>query len=208
MTLGSILTETGRLWWKHWIGILVLNILWFLLQIPIVTGPPATATFFAIGRRLIDDEMWDSQDLWQTFRQNFLSGWMWALPNLAVFVIIAVNFVAYQNRVGVAFVSLRIFWFVLLSVWLMTNLFYWPFWFRQENPTWWQTVSNCWKLLLMYPAPAIGLLLLIIAFSLFGSLLVLPVPFGLVGLFVFATTLFTDQAIAAKSNNPAVNPPK
>ena len=204
MKLGRILTHTGRLWWKHWIAILVLNILWFLLQIPIITGPPATSTFYAIGRRLIDDEVWDYQDLWQIFRSSFLQGWIWALPNLIVFVVISVNLMAYQNS-GISWIALRIFWSLLLVGWLTMNLFYWPFWFLSTEPTWRQTLSNCWKLLLMHPFRAVGLVFLIVVLLAIGSLLVVPLPFGLVGLFIFATTLFVDQAVAQNSNNPAVN---
>lgn len=205
MNLGSILIDTGRLWWKHWIGILVLNILWFLLQIPIITGPPATAAFFAIGRRLVDEEMWEFPELWQAFRTHFWQGWLWALPNLLLYIVIGVNFLAYQND-GVAWIALRFFWIFMLVGWLTMNLFYWPFWFKADTPYWGQTVSNCWKLLLMHPAPAIGLLFLVLASTALGGVLVLPIPFGLVGLFVLATTLFTDHVVS-KSNNSAVDGP-
>ena len=47
----------GSLFWRH-LGVMVLaNILWLLLSLPIVTWPAATAGLFHLARRVIQEEL-------------------------------------------------------------------------------------------------------------------------------------------------------
>ena len=64
-----ILGHATRLLWRDWIGMVFLNILWVLFQIPIITGPPATVVLFAIAQRVNDDELWDMRETWQLLRE-------------------------------------------------------------------------------------------------------------------------------------------
>src|SRR5436190_1411831 len=63
------LRRAGRLWWHNLVHVTVLNCFWFLLQIPIVTGLPATAALFNVTYRLAEGDHVTPADLWSTTRQ-------------------------------------------------------------------------------------------------------------------------------------------
>ncbi|MBE2200179.1 MAG: DUF624 domain-containing protein [Anaerolinea sp.] len=144
------LLHASRLWWKEWIGMILLNILWALLQAPVVTGPPATAVLYAIARKVYDDEVWELPELWTELRRLFWPAWQWALPNLLVGGALVWNFYAFQGAQGSAWLALRLAWGALLLLWFMLNLFYWPFWLAQEDKSVRVTYVNCGRFLLRH----------------------------------------------------------
>jgi len=169
-----VLIHAARLWWRDWIGMILLNILWLALQIPIVTGPPATAVLYAIAQRIHEDEYWEMQELWPLLRELFWPAWRWALPNVILLLALAVNFYAYQNVAGAGWAILRLVWGALLILWLMLNLFYWPFWLSQADKSWRTTMANCGRFLLLNPWPSLILslfALILLAVSLLTGVL-------------------------------------
>ena len=106
----TIIIHALRLWWRDWIGMILLNILWLALQIPIVTGPPATAVLYAIAQRIHRGEYWEMQELWPLLRELFWPAWRWALPNGLFLGVLAVNLYAYQNAEGAGWLFLRLVW--------------------------------------------------------------------------------------------------
>ena len=145
-----VLGHASRLWWKEWIGMILLNILWVLLQAPIVTGPPATAVLYAIARKVYQDEVWELQDLWALLRQLFWPAWKWALPNLLILAVLVGNFYLYQDAAGMGWLALRLAWGTLLLLWFMLNLFYWPFWLAQTDKSLRTTYANSGRFLLRH----------------------------------------------------------
>jgi uncharacterized membrane protein YesL len=154
-----VLGHASRLWWKEWIGLILLNILWVLLQVPLVTGPPATAVLYAIARKVYDDEVWELPDLWGDLRRLFWPAWRWALPNLLLGGILIWNFYAFQAVQGGVWSALRLAWATLLLLWFMLNLFYWPFWLAQEEKSVRLAYANSGRFLLRYGWTALFLAL-------------------------------------------------
>ena len=146
-----ILAKASRLWWREWIGMILLNILWLALQAPLVTGPPATAVLYAAARKVHNEEVWEMQDMWGDLRRLFWPAWRWALPNLLVVGALVWNFYAYQDAEGGIWLALRLVWGLLLLLWLLLNLFYWPFWLAQSEKSLWTTYANCGRFLLLHP---------------------------------------------------------
>ncbi len=176
-----ILIHAARLWWRDWIGLVLLNILWLALQIPIVTGPPATAVLYAIAQRMYKDEYWEMQELWPLLRQLFWPAWRWALPNLIILLVLTGNLYAYQNAAGAAWTVLRLVWGTALTVWLMLNFFYWPFWWRQRDKSWRTTLANCGRFLLLNPGTAVILFIFSVTLISVSVLLAVPLAAGVVG---------------------------
>lgn len=172
-----VIAGTFRIWWREWVVLLVLNVAWFLLQIPVVTAPPATATVYAMAQRSYDGEYWTPRDAWGSFRQLFWPAWKWGLVNIFVWLVGIVNLVSYWQVPGTFWFLLRLTWIGGLSLWLVLNFYYWPFWLAQEDRSLRATYSNCFKFLLFHPGPA----LLLVLFSLFLTLLsvVTTLPFTL-----------------------------
>ncbi len=176
----SIIIHALRLWWRDWMGMMLLNILWFALQIPIVTGPPATAVLYTIAQRTHKDEYWEMQELWPLLRELFWPAWRWALPNILFLSVMAVNLYAYQNAAGSGWLLLRLLWGTLLAAWLALNLFYWPFWLNQKDQSLRATYANCGRFFLLNPLPAIILTAFCAALMTASVLITVPLAAGAV----------------------------
>jgi hypothetical protein len=154
----AIIAHAFRLWWGDAVGLVLLNFAWFLLQAPIVTGPPATAVVYAISQRVHNNELWGISDIWLLLRQFFWPAWRWALVNAVFWGMTAVNFAAYHDRTGLLWLSLRLLWGGLALIWLSLNFFYWPFWLVQADQSMKNTYLNCGRFLLLHPLASLILL--------------------------------------------------
>lgn len=157
MRLFPLIAEAFSLWWRDAIALIPLNFVWLLLQLPIITGPPATAVVFVIAQRIHKDEVWEPKDGARLFRRLFWPAWRWALLNILFWLATAVNFSFYQERTGVLWLALRLLWGLLALVWALLNFFYWPFWLEQEDRSMRNTYANCARFLLLHPFTAVGL---------------------------------------------------
>lgn len=175
--LPKILVHTIRLWWQEVVLMLVLNAGWFVLQIPVVTGPPATAMVYAMARRSMEGEYWGLSDAWSAFRALFWPAWRWALVNAAIWFVGVWNLINYWQTPGTVWFSLRLLWIAALCLWLALNLFYWPFWLVQEDRSLLNTYRNCGRFLLLHPG--LTLLLLVLCIVLTVVSLVTTLPFTL-----------------------------
>ncbi len=194
-----ILWKALQLWWRDWIGILFLNMGWFLLQIFIVTGPPATAVFYAITQKMHDEEVWDFSDVRELFVSLFWDAWKWALPTYLMVLVVAGNFYAYRGFIGGFWTTVRIFWGVLAFVLFVMILFYWPFWFQQEDKSVRTTFANIFRFLLKNPAPVLGLTAvcgLVVTLSL---RIVFPITIGVMGWVFLVGNTAVAQALKAQN---------
>lgn len=152
------------LWWREFILLTLFNLAWLALQVPIVTGPPATAAMYALARRVVDAEWMGPLDGWLALRQMFLPAWKWGAVNLVIGLVLVVNFLAYWEAPGLGWMILRLLWGAIALVWFAINLFYWPFWLVQSDRRMMTTARN--SLLLLVKRPAFGLTLAVISASL------------------------------------------
>src|SRR5215210_3047606 len=94
-------STAARLFWRHLGMLVVANILWLLLSLPIVTWPAATAGLFYLVRRVVQEEMEASPqearlgDFWDGFRRYWLRSSVLSLIDLAGLGLIAVALVFY-----------------------------------------------------------------------------------------------------------------
>jgi hypothetical protein len=169
-----ILGHASRVLWRDWIGMVFLNILWVLFQIPIITGPPATAVLYAMAEHTYNHEPWKMQETWQLLRAMFWPAWRWALPNIIFAIVLLVNITTYWSSAGLGWMVIRLFWIFLLLLWFMLNLFYWPFWFAQEDKSLRTTYANCGRLLILNPWPALIIGIVCVAVLIFSVVTMLP----------------------------------
>ena len=111
----TALQVTGRalaLWWRNLGQLTLFNVAWLALQVPIVTGPPATAAMFVIARRVADGELLSLRDGLAAFKQLWWPAWRWGLVNLSLGVALVGNFSAYQSTPGWGWAALRAVWTV------------------------------------------------------------------------------------------------
>jgi len=127
---------TGRavqLWWHELFMLTFFNIAWLALQIPLVTGPPATAAMYVIAGSVVDGDSPDPRQGWTALRRTFLPAIRWGVMNLIIVLVVVGNFWAYRAQVGIGWTILRLAWGMIGVAWFGINLFYWPFWLAQEQ---------------------------------------------------------------------------
>ena len=182
-------------WWREWPLLILLNVLWLLLQVPIVTGPPATAAMYAMARRVADGEVVGPRQAWQSLRELFWPAWGWGLANAVILVVVVGNFMAYGSAPGLGWAALRLAWGSIAALWFAINLFYWPFWLAQTDRRMVTTLRNA--LLLFLKAPAFGLTLLAVcaALALLSIAVTLPLAAALVSWLALLGVLGVDAAL-------------
>ena len=170
MRLLGLFWSAVRAWWEEFIFLLALNFIWVLAQLTVVLGPPTTAALYVIGQRVIDHELVGFGDLWQVWREYFMSAWVWGAAQLVVYGILGYNLMYFAGQEGVIFLSLRYAWTLLLLTWYVINLYYWPLNLAQTDQRFIITLGNAAKMALLNPGFTIAYALLAM-FFIAGSIL-------------------------------------
>ncbi|NOX96868.1 MAG: DUF624 domain-containing protein [Nitrospirae bacterium] len=80
------------------LGAIILgNILWFFLCLPVVTAPASTAALFSFTNRLISGKGATAGDFWKGFRKYFLRSSYLGLIYLALLAMVASNIFLYRH---------------------------------------------------------------------------------------------------------------
>ena len=104
----------------------LLNLLWFIFSIPLVTiGASTTALFYVCGKRVNGDEGYIFSDFLKSFKMNFKqSTLIWFLLVLVVAVLVADYIVV--GYMGDISSTLRIIFIVMLAEVLIISLYLFP----------------------------------------------------------------------------------
>jgi uncharacterized membrane protein YesL len=183
------------LWWHELLLLSVLNLAWLALQIPIVTGPPATAAMYAIARRIADGELVGARDAWLALRQMFWPAWGWGLLNGIMAVVIVSNFAAYGSAPGLTWAALRLAWGTIATLWFAINLFYWPFWLAEAEPRLVLTWRNAALLIFKSPGFALTLSVLCAMLIVISVAVTLPFAMALISWLALIGVLAVDVAL-------------
>jgi len=170
----SLLARAFKLWWSEFIPLTILNFAWLALQVPIITGPPATAAMYVVARRIAAGDGASAREAARALRQMLLPAWKWGALNLVIAAAVAVNFWAYNAAGGLVWDVLRLAWGLIATLWFAVNLFYWPFWLAQKDQRLRVALRNA--LVLYIKSPGLGLTLLIACALLIAASIALTVP--------------------------------
>ncbi|MBK8986696.1 MAG: hypothetical protein IPM39_11540 [Chloroflexi bacterium] len=174
----AVLLQASKRWWYEWTAVLPIALAWFVCQVLVLPGPPATAVLFSLMRQSYDNQWWNGRDIWTAAKELFWPAWQWALVNGLVIGLALFNLLTYWDVPGPLWIFLRVVWLLALTVWLGLNLVYWPFWLAQADKSMRNTYANGGRFLLLNPLGALGLTA-VVALVLFVSLLtILPFVLG------------------------------
>ena len=193
--IGTVLSRALRLWWDDWVPFLLLNAAWFLMQLTVVGGPPATAALYAMVRESHDGVYWGPRDAWAAFRRYFWPAWRWGLPNLALLIVAVFNFAAYWDTPGLSWALLRWLWALTLFAWFGLNLFYWPFWLAQDDKSLRTTYANAARFFLLNPTAGLILTGLSLVLTLASIILTLPFTLALACWLASMATVAVQQSL-------------
>jgi uncharacterized membrane protein YesL len=185
------------MWWREFMVLILFNLAWLALQLPLITGPAATAAMFAVARRVIDNEIVEPVDGWIAFKRLFIPGLKWGGVNLLIAVALIGNFQLYGAAEGPLWSLLRIAWGIIALIWYTLNLFYWPFWLQQEDQGMRSTLRNC--AVMAVKRPVMCLTLAVATISLFGFSIIFAAPLAVGAMAVAAliATLAVDDELNA-----------
>jgi hypothetical protein len=192
---GLVLARTIHLWWREFFVLTFFNLAWLALQIPIITGPPATAAMYLIARRVADDELIELRHGWEALRQMFLPAWKWGAVNLLMLIVLGTNFVGYRMQTGLGWTMLRVVWGTIALAWFAMNLFYWPFWLAQSDRRLLTTYRNSALMLMKKPALGMTLMLVSALVILISVAVTLPFAAALMTWLALLGVLAVDEAL-------------
>jgi uncharacterized membrane protein YesL len=185
----------------------IVTIVWFLAQITIVLGPPATFGYYYVAYNLLNGESLGIRGLIEGARKYFWKAWLWGLINLLVIITLVVNIQFYSNIRASWGLSLVILVGLLGLVWFCTQFYALPFFMEQEDKRLRVALKN--GLFTTLAAPLFTLILFIVAVILMvlSFAIVLPIFLGIPGLVtVMAFRGVYDRLIAFKIRKPEKTP--
>jgi len=191
----SIIGQAFRLWWQEFMLLIFFNLIWLALQIPIVTGPPATAAMYVIVRQLANGELIGPRHGLIALRRMFAPAWTWGAVNLLIVGVLVSNFWLYQTATGWLWMGLRLVWGVIALGWFAINLFYWPFWLAQEQHSLQLTFRNSFLFLAKRPGLALTLMLISVLLIVVSVLTTLPFAAALMAWLALIGVLAVEEAL-------------
>jgi uncharacterized membrane protein YesL len=189
----KILGVSFREVWQELWTILIIQVLFLLGTILIVTAPPVTLALFFYGNQIAHGERTTERDFLQAIRRYWKPAWRWGLINLLTIGVLTGDYyligkmVTDSNQANL----IQGFYITVLASWLLLQLFTLPFLFEQEQPSVLQALRNA--------AVFIGRNLILVLVLMF--LLVLSLTAGMLA---FMLTLVFGGALIAFASNHAV----
>lgn len=112
----------------------VLNVLWLLCCIPIVTiGPSTTALYYAMINLVRGEESYVSRDFLRSFRRDFKKSLLVGLLLMAVGGFLAMDiYIAYKSGKGI-YTFFMVFFFIVFVLWAFVALYTFPLLAKFEN---------------------------------------------------------------------------
>jgi hypothetical protein len=179
--------------WKELWTILIIQLLFILGQLLIVTGPPATVALFFYGNRIARDELATEHDFLKAILHYWKPAWRWGGLNLLVIGLLAADYFLTGKWVAnpdLASFAQRLYAALLIG-WFLLQVFVLPFLFEQEQPVVGLALQNS-----MVFVRKNWILVLVLA-SLLGITL-------LIGILAFMLTFVFGAALIAFAANHAV----
>jgi len=156
------------------IPLITLNVLWFIVSLPIVTAAPAAGALFYATNRLAHGKPANASTFFEGFRQYFWRSWSWGILNILVGSILVSNYIFY-GRFGESWtIWARAIVLTLSFLWLALQMYTFPLMIEQEKPHLRTAMRNSLVLMIKRPVYSIGIALLIAVIVLVSSLVILP----------------------------------
>jgi uncharacterized membrane protein YesL len=200
----SIVGHALRLWWSDFLLLTFFNLAWLALQIPIVTGPPATAAMYAMARRLADGELIEPRHGLEALRRMFGPALVWGAINLLIVGVVLGNFWLYQSATGWLWTGARLVWGLIALGWFAVNLFCWPFWLAQEQHSLRIAFRNSFLFLSKRPGLALTLVGLSAFLIVVSVLTTLPLAAALMSWLALIGVLAVEEAMHPYNKNDMI----
>jgi hypothetical protein len=169
-------------WWDSWLDMVLMTVLWFIAQITVVLGPPATFGYYYAVYHLMSGQSLGVHGLIEGARLYFGKAWLWGSVNIiAIFVTSFAGWFYFNVKAAWGFYA-EILVLMIGYLWLCTQFYGLPYFMAMEEKDLYTALKN--GLLTSLAAPFFTFMLMLFAtvvlvFS-FGA--VLPLFLGLPGI--------------------------
>ncbi|HSQ26828.1 MAG TPA: DUF624 domain-containing protein [Anaerolineales bacterium] len=172
-------TNKGLIAWfvegfHNFFDILVANVLWALLTIPLITAPPAAAGLYYTTNQLAHDRPVTWRTFFEGFRLYFWVSWRWALLNLLVLAILFSNLVFYTEQEGDIFFWVRAIFIAMVIIWLLIQTYTFPLLIEQTEQRTFLALRNSVGLFAFDPKYALGVAISILLLAYLATIFVWP----------------------------------
>jgi len=154
-----------------------LNIIWFLLTLPIVTAFPAAAGLYYATNQLAHQKGAGWKTFFDGFRIHFWLSWRWGLLNLIILIVLVSNIKFYGQLEAEWSVWLRGVIIGLSILWGIIQLYTFPFLLEQEKQRLSTALRNSMVILATRPAPVLSVAFLTLVLAVFSTVIALPAWF-------------------------------
>ncbi len=149
-----------QLWDAYYdaIDLILINLIWFVCSLPLITALPALGGLFHATNRLARGGGGNWRLFWEGFREHFWLSWRWGLVNLAVFAMLGLSLQFYSQVELPALRSLRWLMVAAIAIWGELQLFTFPLLLEQADRRFLTATRNSAVLFLRRPGIALGTL--------------------------------------------------
>lgn len=120
-------------WWDSWLDMVLVTGVWFLAQLTIILGPPATfGLYYVVYRMKKDGEALGVRGLIEGARKYFGKALLWGLLNLVVYATLVVNFNFYSSIAAWWGLYLLIIVIMIGVYWTCAQFYGLPYFMEQE----------------------------------------------------------------------------
>ena len=162
-----------------------MNLVWLVLVLTVVAGPPATAAMLAVARDAAVDRGGEPSQFFVYLRRFFWRAWGLGLVTFLGSVILVTDLFFYANAMSGNQLLVNmgvVFLLYLLIIWLEFLLIAWPLLTNQPEMTIRDVMRNAAILTLRMPGANFGLALIVILLCILASSLAIAVALVLAAL--------------------------
>ncbi len=172
-------------WWDAWLDMVLIIIVWFLAQLTVVLGPPATFGMYSVVHQMINGQAHGVRGMIGEGKKYFWKAWQWGIINLLAAVILVVNIYFYNNveTNWAPFVQ----GIILMSglLWYCVQFYTLAFFMEQEMKSVFVAMRNGLLTTLASPFFLIPILIVVVLVIALSGLFLIPLFLGLPGVIPF-----------------------
>ena len=159
------------------VPLISLNIIWFLLTLPLLSAFPAAAGLYYATNQLAHQKGAGWKTFFDGFRIHFWLSWRWGLLNVIIILVLVANVRFYGQLEAEWSVWVKGVILGLSILWGIIQLYTFPFLLEQEKQQLSTALRNSLILLVTRPAPVLGVAFLTLVLAVLSTVIALPAWF-------------------------------
>ena len=128
--------------WDAIISLVVINMLWVLFTVLVITAFPAFGGLYYATNRIAHGEIAGAGDFFYGFRNFWGTSWKWGLLSVGVLGLSAINVWFYGQFEGFGFVIIQSLFLSFIILFMCVQIYLYPFLLEQEMPSLRTAVKN------------------------------------------------------------------